>query len=170
MQLFYMEVNMPILNESYKMEKNSDMKFKIYDDSPFQYVLWTWKGDYWNMQSGAEMGLYFRNDNDPAYSEPDHYTAIGFEVPMTLSLYNCYSKDNIENVFNWYPNTPQWWITGFNPSFTEPDSDIMQIIGTVNLCDRPAMYDGLKNYAQNEAKIFESLIFDDKQQIVWVLW
>lgn len=46
----------------------------------------------------------------------------------------------------------------------------MQIIGTVNLCDRPAMYDGLKNYAQNEAKIFESLIFDDKQQIVWVLW
>lgn len=27
------------------------------------YTLWAWKGDYWNLQSGAEIGLYVRNDD-----------------------------------------------------------------------------------------------------------
>lgn len=33
----------------------------IYVDE-VNYSLWTWKGDYWNLQSGAEVGLYVYNN------------------------------------------------------------------------------------------------------------
>jgi len=51
------------------------------------YVLWVWKGDYWNLQSGAEMGLYVY---DKTIANTPHYNSVDFELPMTLSLYNYY--------------------------------------------------------------------------------
>lgn len=47
-------------------------------------------------------------------SVTDHYDAVDFELLMTLSLYNYYSRNNIGHVFSWLPTTEQWWITGFN--------------------------------------------------------
>lgn len=76
-----------------------------------RYMLWMWKGDYWNMHSGAEIGLYTYSDD---YSGISQYDAIDFKVPMTLSLYNYYKKDDIDNIFSWSPRKEQWWITGFS--------------------------------------------------------
>jgi hypothetical protein len=45
-----------------------------------EYVLWGWKGDYWNLQSGAELGLYVY---DTEYSGTAHYDAVDFELPMS---------------------------------------------------------------------------------------
>lgn len=53
-----------------------------------EYVLWMWKGDYWNMQSGTEIGLYVLQDdtNEIIDSETNHYDVVDFELPMTLSM------------------------------------------------------------------------------------
>ena len=81
-----------------------------------EHVLWLWKGDYWNLQSGAEVGLYVEDRQVNGYT---HYNALEYELPMTLSLYNTYDEQ-VQNVFTWVPDDDQWWITGFNPEFTDP--------------------------------------------------
>lgn len=107
-------------------------KFYFTDDGK-SYVLWVWKGDYWNLQSGAEMGLYVYGGTT---ANTPYYNSIGFELPMTLSLYNYYSKDSIYNVFSWAPDDNQWWITGFNPSFPDPNPNDMVIVGTIDFSGR----------------------------------
>ena len=84
------------------------------------YILWAWKGDYWNLGSGTEIGLY---DYNRTFDGTPHYDVVDFELPMTLNLYNYHSKDSIENIFCWAPDEQdekQWWITGFNPDFYFP--------------------------------------------------
>ena len=58
-----------------------DFPFKVGNE---EYALWMWKGNYWNLHSGAEIGLY---KYDRTHAGTKHYDAIDFEVPMRLSLY-----------------------------------------------------------------------------------
>ena len=91
---------------------------------------------------------------------------------MTINLYNYYSKDSIENVFCWSPNQEQWWITGFNPSFTSSDPEIMVTIGSVDFTGHEGMYEDLKAYMnlpENEMKN-QFLIFDNDNKTVWITW
>ncbi len=133
-----------------------------------QYVLWGWKGDYWNLQSGSEIGLYVYNGT---FSGTKHYDAVGFELPMTLNLYNYYSKNNIENVFNWAPVQKQWWITGFNTRFREPNPDVMVTLGSVDFAGREAMFNELKKAVSNNGlNASKDLIFDEDGHTVWVVW
>ena len=68
-------------------------KFEFTNGSK-DYILWTWKGDYWNLQSGAEIGLYVYNRTSHGTQQ---YDSVNFELPMTLNLYNYYGKDNRNN-------------------------------------------------------------------------
>ena len=90
---------------------------------------------------------------------------------MTINLYNYYSKDNIENVFCWSPNQEQWWITGFNPSFTSSDPEIMVTLGSVDFTGHEGMYEALKrDIPINNPKLLDFLIFDNDNHTVWVTW
>lgn len=132
-----------------------------------KYALWMWKGDYWNLRSGAEIGLYIYSDK---YSEVRHYNAIDFQVPMTLSLYNYYDEDDIDNIFSWSPEEEQWWITGFsgtNKKFMEPDPNIMVAVGSVDLSGHQEMYNALKKAEKDQN---EYLLFDDEEKTVWIMW
>jgi hypothetical protein len=63
------------------------------------HILWLWKGDYWNLHSGAEIGLYKLSDNASTIdSNTTHYDAIDYEVGMTLSLYNYNGENDIDNI------------------------------------------------------------------------
>lgn len=133
-----------------------------------KYALWMWKGDYWNLQSGAEIGLYTYNTT---YSGIEQYDAIDYELPMTLYLYNYHSKDDIETVFNWEPKDEQWWITGFNPKFTEPVPEEMVVIGTIDFSSNKYVYNSFKNARCEYHKISENnIVFDDENYKVWVIW
>lgn len=136
-----------------------------YDDK--EYALWMWKGDYWNLQSGAEIGLYTYNTS---YSHIEHYDVVDFEVPMSLFLYNYYSKDNIVNVFSWRPRVKQWWITGFNPKFTEPKPEEMVTIGTVDLAGKQSLYNALKEKGKYKIISENNIVFDDDSKKVWIIW
>ncbi|MGN0240992.1 MAG: VWA domain-containing protein [Candidatus Weimeria sp.] len=147
-----------------------------------RYRLWLWKGDYWNLHSGAEIGLYKYGAN---YAGKDHYKAIDQNVPMTLSL--IWMADNkYTPVFSWAPNENQWWITGFSGSKNEksliegieakiynkpdiyyhPNPKNMLTIGSVDLSDYPEFYELLlkdqryKNY----------IIPDNDNKKVWIYW
>lgn len=139
--------------------------FSYKDD---EYALWLWKGDYWNLQSGAEVGLY---TYDTVYSGIEQFNAVDFEVPMSLFLYNYYSKDKIENVFSWRPEKKQWWITGFNPKFKEPNPEEMVSIGTIDLSDDRSLYNAFSNNIKNFDRIGENnIVFDDENYMVWIIW
>ena len=141
-----------------------------------KYALWFWKGDYWNLQSGAEMGLY---DNPTNLSGTDHYDAVDFEVPMTLSSYNYYSKNNIGHVFSWLPTTNQWWITGFNINLKNPNPNVMVSVGSVDLSSKTSIYEGLKDTKKHildkptddQYKLYKNnILLDDDTKTVWLIW
>ena len=97
---------------------------------------------------------------------------IDFELPMTLGLYNHYDKDNIEYIFNWAPTEKQWWITGFNPEFDEPNSENMVLIGKINFAGYEEMYRGLQYAIENidKYKMYKNRMIFDKEYTVWVIW
>lgn len=134
-----------------------------------KHVLWAWKGDYWNLQSGAEIGLY---SYDRAVNNTNHYNVVDFTLPMTLNLYNYYSKSNIDNVFSWAPDENQWWITGFNTRFTEPNPDDMVVLGSIDFTGRESMYNDFRNDIINgkKAELKDYTIFDDDSNTVWIVW
>ena len=148
----------------------SNMK-KLYFDfnvGSDKYKLWMWKGDYWNIHSGAEIGIYKYSN---IYGETEQYKAIDFEVPMTLSLYNYYGEDDIDNIFSWSPVEEQWWITGFsgqNEKFLYPDPNVMVLVGSVKLPKE--MYEGIKYNKNKQEKYNRYLTFDDKNKMVWIMW
>lgn len=135
-----------------------------------KYALWAWKGDYWNLQSGAEVGLYVYNDT---YFNTPQYDAVDFEVPMTLSLYNCTDSRGYENLFNWAPIEDQWWITGFNPTYMKPNPDIMVSVASIDLSCHEDLYFALCN---TNSRMYideirpENLIFDNATKTVWLQW
>ena len=154
--------------------------FMNYDSFEFsteqeKYSLWMWKGDYWNLHSGAEIGLYQYSDT---YSGTEHYNVVDFEVPMTLSLYNYYSDSHIDNIFSWDPEQKQWWITGFsgrNPKYMNQNPNVMVVVGSVDLSGehedmfyalRDAEYDDIDMNTKHE----KYLIFDESYHKVWVIW
>ena len=132
------------------------------------YVLWLWKGDYWNLASGAEIGLYYNPEN---IEGANHYDVIDFELPMTLGLYNYYDEDNIDCVLNWAPRTKQWWVTGFNPEFDKPDCNDMVVIGSIDFEGREEMYEALKDTLEDEYKKYlHYFVFVEDGHSVWIIW
>jgi hypothetical protein len=143
-------------------------KFKFnYDGEHF--VVWTWRGDYLNLGSGAEIGVYTSPDIVPLVGI-EQWDVVDFTLPMTLNLYNYYSEDNIENVFCWAPNEKQWWITGFNPEFDQPDAKKMVSLGTIDFTGREDMFEALKNDVIINNKLRDFMIFDEDGHTVWTIW
>ena len=133
-----------------------------------EYALWMWKDDYWNLGSGAEIGLYCSPEG---MSGVNHYDVVDFEFPMTLGLYNYYSENDIDCVFNWAPSVKQWWITAFNPEFDEPNCNDMVAIGSVDFEGREEMYEALRFSLNNDRKdLKEKFIFGEDGHTVWVIW
>jgi len=78
--------------------------------------------------------------------------------------------DAINNVFNWASDDDQWWITGFNPNFPDPNPNDMVIIGTIDFSGRKNMYDLLKAQTASDSELSDYVIFDDDELTAWVIW
>ena len=150
-------------------ELGSDMLRCIYRNESDSYRIWLWKGDYWNLRSGAEIGLYVKDEKASLYSDTPVFDAINFEVPMSIALYNKVDGNNKfvikENVFNWVPERKQWWVTGFNWKYQNPKAQNMVVFGAVNLIENQELYDSFSN---NNA--LDNMIFDDATHKIWILW
>ena len=152
----------------FKIGSYMDYAKAVFTSDSVKYALWMWKGDYWNLQSGAEIGLYTYNTT---YSDIEQYDAIDYELPMTLYLYNYHSEDDIETVFNWEPKDEQWWITGFNPEFTEPVPEEMVVIGSIDFSSNKEVYNSFRKGPVRFVNMDgNNIVFDDENYKVWVIW
>ena len=141
------------------------------------YMIWAWRGDYLNLGSGAEIGIY---TNPKRLEIP--YTPIGMDhwevdkscaLSMKLYLYNYYSSTDIDNIFCWEPEEPQWWITGFNPDFDKPKAKDMILIGEIDFKEDMEMYEALEvaiSDNDDENTNTKYLIFDEDGHTVWFMW
>lgn len=155
-------------DDIFKMTSAMALEKIPFDYNGKEYILWLWKGDYWNLHSGAEMGLYIERMNEAGTT---HYDAINFELPMTISLYNYKSPTNIRNIFSWMPQVEQWWATGFNPYEKNPNPSDMAVIGSIDFTENRALFQSLRRAAQEGLDTEgEMLLFDEEKSTVWVCW
>ena len=146
------------------------VKFPYTDSaSGKQYIIWAWKGNYLNLGSGAEIGLYQKPHKLPIVNIIQ-WDVSSIRLPMTLNLYNYYGSDDIENIFSWAPEEAQWWITGFNPDYMFPDHRLMVSLGSIDYAGYPDLYNGLKNAVEKDNTIKDYMIFDEDGHTVWFIW
>lgn len=137
-----------------------------------KYIVWAWRGDYLNIGAGAEIGLYYSPIKVPIIGF-EHWKCANFNLPMTLNLYNYYGQDYIYNIFCWSPKQQQWWITGFNPSWQNPNVQRMVSVGTIRFEGRENMYFNLKKSVTEDsdnASLRDFMIFDDEEHTAWLIW
>jgi hypothetical protein len=138
-----------------------------------EYVIWAWRGWYYQLESGAEIGMY-TNPHDVKVGDvvliKNLWDAVDFEIPMTLNLYNVYGNNNVQNVFSWAPTQDQWWITGFNPEFTSPQAAKMAVLGTLDFTGREEMFGKLREAVSTRKDLQDYMIFDEDSHTVWLIW
>lgn len=102
-----------------------------FDYNGVSYMLWAWKGDYINLGAGAELGIY---TGDGWHKEVD----TGLAMPMSMTL-----SHNGSEIINYNPQTPQWWITGFNSNVRGVQADALTATFSVSFSD-PGMYNAFR--------------------------
>jgi len=116
---------------------------------------------------------------DPTYGETrvveihfgfTHWPCADFSLPMTLNLYYYVNENDIDNIFCWAPNSPQWWITGFIPDYMTVNEQDMVVLGSVDCTGCPGMYASLKDSYETNDENSDFLIFDEDEHTVWVIW
>jgi len=100
------------------------------------YAIWVWKADYWNLGAGAEIGIY--------YQENQRKADLGFyDIDTDLKVHAVINVD-------YYPNGPSgavvhltptpvdqenWWITTFTPRIQRPNIDYLYVWQAVDFVD-----------------------------------
>ena len=126
-----------------------------------------------NLGAGAEVGLYsrpisMRQDPDGF----DHYFVdYDISVPMSLYLYNYNNSNNITDLVSWEPTAPQWWVTGFNPSyFGDVDASKQVMICNVDFSGQEEMYKGFMEAIKSDVENKKYIIADDSNYKIWFMW
>ena len=173
---------------------NMDYDRIFFSDNGLDYVIWYWRGDYLNLGAGAEIGLYYKNPSNPIQSTisadaeevfdgEEHWFSSKINVPMTLSLYwePILGVPDLIPLFNWAPENPQWWITGFDPNWRDDvdrlygidyqlKTEDLLMIGSVDLSQFSGdAIDEIKEYLSDEIKQ-NRVIIDEKYQTIWFVF
>ena len=112
-----------------------------------EYTIWMWKGDYLNLGAGCETGIYY---GDP---ESFHrYSATDTGITQTIMLRD---KNTGKIIFEYNPNEPTWWITGFNPKYQDYNKDDLEVTGSICFKDNPELWEAFyKRYRKAEGWCF----------------
>ena len=94
------------------------------------YVVWVWKGNYWNLGAGLEMGFYQEFPIDFPGDESHWFVNQDHKMMMSLTLdyrsphsspykFSATIQDTRKTtpIINYHPTDPQWWATAFNPEY-----------------------------------------------------
>ena len=150
----------------FRIASNMDKEDVRFTYNNYDYKLWLWKGDYWNLGTGSEIGLYKRSKDSAA-----HYDAVDFEVPMQISTYK-YSKGNVYgSYFNWDPvNDKQWWITAFDWKHKNPNKKNLLTIGKINLSSKEKMASSVVAGIERGDYNFDDIILSNNDNTIWIIW
>lgn len=127
-----------------------------------EYVIWMWKGDYLNLGAGAETGIY----KDPIFWGFHWQAAVDDALPMTLTV-----KYDGEEIINYSPEEPQWWITGFDPAVPDVSANDLQVEGSISFEGEQydAIWEGfLEKYKGKEEEY--NIIIDETSKKLLYSW
>ncbi|MCT4687911.1 DUF4474 domain-containing protein [Vallitalea sp.] len=124
---------------------------------------WAWKGDYVNLGSGAELGIYKRLEAFGS-STPHWLVDKDLALPMSLKL-----EDNKGNtLIDYNPTKNQWWITGFNSNYKDINAENLTAYYTINFINHKDMYNNfIKSDDYLESKDKWSKDKDNKYQLTY---
>lgn len=103
------------------------------DDGLTDFILWGWRGDYWELGAGAELGIYRRLGKSSLWYVDKN---LAIDMTMRLDYRTNVESENWRTIIDWdpkaSPNYPdkQWWITGFNPQYVDQIYDKRQLRAT----------------------------------------
>lgn len=150
-----------LYDDVFRVTSNMNKSMNTFTYNGKNYALWLWKGDYWNLGTGAEIGLYMQSKESAS-----HYDGVDFVLPMELSLYQYKKGIRLDNHYNWRPNANQWWITGFDWRESKPNPNRLVSVGKIDFATKKnmgkALYDKIKIN-------FTDAIFD-KDGTLWIIW
>jgi hypothetical protein len=134
-----------------------------------EYMFWAWKGDYLNLGAGAELGIYSNKSGIigavDVTSPLDSHWFVDTSLAMHMTLTLQYKG---KTIISWDPKKDKkyawdkvWWVTGFNPYYTEVDAKDLTAIYTVTF-NTQTMYNDFKKSLDPDEKRW---VFDDKKYI-----
>lgn len=171
----------------------------ITDNNGDKYVFWAWRGNYANIGSGGEVGMYYI-PNDPVFyhryerfvvpifeyinpsisnTRQEWWAASKYELKMELSIYDIDSSN--KDVINWFPYDNQWWITGFSPKKKGLDVRNLWMIARISFDNANLRTGGISDVSRLCTKFVEAYnqtnaedkvywIADTKNLCVYVIW
>jgi len=76
------------------------------------YRLWCWKGDYYNLGPGAEIGIYYTDD--VSHKNEGHYDIDFTDLMIKVHMKITYNGLKVNQVLNDFVQT-NWWVCSFSP-------------------------------------------------------
>ena len=148
------------------MDKNKSVEFTVDGQT---YMFWSWKGDYMNLGTGAETGIYKK------YSDTHWLTATEKSTDMELNLYN---YKNNSTIVDFKPSEEkdepyggkQWWITGFNPKYQNAKAEDLYsttVIDFNNMENGEEMYEAFKEATKADRRKKTQWTFTDDKKAIW---
>ena len=107
-----------------------------------EFVIWLWKGDYINLGSGAEVGIYKKSIISGHW-----LTGTDYAMPMTLKLVEI---DTGKILFDYRPLEKQWWINGFDPSNQNVYANNLQLTVTIDFSEYKELFKSFKETYEND--------------------
>ena len=111
-----------------------------------EYIFWAWKGDYYNLGAGAELGIYSRLV--VRGKSTGHWIAeTNMAMTMTMTL-----KYNGRQIAFYSPYDKQWWITCFNPYYQDVYAGNLTVSITITFSNKTLFNDFYKTYGVGRNK------------------
>ena len=141
---FYDEVfdNGTNISNRKRMERHK-YEIDMNSDGVSDYILWAWKGDYYNLGAGCELGIYERVIDEDYGLVWRCATSKAFNCNLKLELKNIKTP-----IINWNNDgNKHWWFTGFNSNYQFPILyDIEQLTVTFDVT-----FNCFNNQSENNA-------------------
>lgn len=154
-----------VFDAATSMNRNK-VPFSFQDE---EFIIWSWKGDYLNLGPGAETGFY----SNKGLVSWQYWVELEYVTKMTLSLYKKIGNGGAYTTyFNWCPDEPQWWITGFVPDnggWNTVKEDQLVQISSVALNEElfEALYE---QYSDYDFQLRYKAIIDKENRLVWIIF
>ncbi|WP_049962871.1 dockerin type I repeat-containing protein [Ruminococcus sp. HUN007] len=163
--------NMDRLKIPYKAKYSGDGEEK-------EHILWLWRGDYLNIGTGGEIGIYNEPTEVALITRGIQWFVPKYRFDMTLEIYNYHGEKDIQNVVCWHPYEKQWWITGFNPEmretaktgFGDPNVHDTILVGSIDFAEEIDMYNSIKESTFPDSDWYDFVTFDDESNKLWIVW
>ena len=112
-----------------------------------EYTIWLWKGDYWNLGAGGEIGIYNGVGNSVSTTMSDR---LGINISMEIIDDNDISIVNIQNGNEYISSrdwgnitnpseitkkVDSWWLTGWNPKVQGLANNNLTLTGVLDFSD-----------------------------------